>query len=95
MTLQLPPFTLLRSTTRESPDARAAPSTRACIGVVLLHGIGTGTADELTRVNNHRPSIFLASPSRSTWLLAVAATTLLVWKKGVRFDAEHLKQQAA
>lgn len=38
---------------------------------VLLHGTGTGTADELTCVNNHRPSIFLASPSRDTWLLAV------------------------
>jgi transposase len=24
-----------------------------------------------------------------------AAITLLVWKKGVRFEAEHLKQQAA
>jgi hypothetical protein len=47
------------------------------IDVGLLHGTGTGagtgteTADELTRVNNYRPSIFLASPSRSTWLLAV------------------------
>src|ERR1035437_9634763 len=38
---------------------------------VLLHGTGTGTADEPTCVNNHRPSIFLASTSRSTWLLAV------------------------
>lgn len=44
---------------------------------VLLHGTGIGagtgtpTAEELTRVNNQRPSIFLASPSRSTWLLAV------------------------
>jgi len=25
----------------------------------------------------------------------IAAITLLVWKKGVRFDAEQLKQQAA
>ncbi len=25
----------------------------------------------------------------------IAAITLLVWKKAVRFDAEHLKQQAA
>jgi len=25
----------------------------------------------------------------------IAAITLLVWKKGVRFDAEHLKRQAA
>ena len=38
---------------------------------VLLHGTGTPTADELARVNNHRPSIFSASPSRFTWLLAV------------------------
>src|SRR5580658_6311339 len=38
---------------------------------VLLHGTGTGTADELTFVNNHCPSIFLASPSRPAWLLAV------------------------
>lgn len=44
---------------------------RARASDVLLHGTGTGTADELTRVNNHRPSIFLASPSRDTWLLAV------------------------
>jgi hypothetical protein len=36
-----------------------------------LHGTGTGTADVLTCVNNHRPSTFLASPSRLTWLLAV------------------------
>ena len=38
---------------------------------VLLHGTGTPTADELARVNNHRPSIFFASPLRLTWLLAV------------------------
>ena len=38
---------------------------------VLLHGTGTPTADELACVNNHRPSIFFASPSRLTWLLAV------------------------
>ena len=30
--------------------------------VFLLHGTGTPTADELTRVNSHLPSIFLASP---------------------------------
>ena len=50
---------------------------RARASGVLLHGTGTGggmgteTADEVTRVNSHCPSIFLASPSRSTWLLAV------------------------
>ena len=32
---------------------------------------GTGTGEELTVVNNHRRPIFLASPSRFTWLLAV------------------------
>jgi hypothetical protein len=32
---------------------------------------GTGTVDELACVNNHRPSIFLPSPSRSTWLFPV------------------------
>ena len=48
---------------------------RARASGVLLHGTGTATADELTRVNNHRPSIFLASPSRSTWLLAVQAAS--------------------
>ena len=37
----------------------------------LLHGTGTPTADELARFNNHRPSIFSASPLRYTWLLAV------------------------
>ena len=45
---------------------------RARASCVLLHGIGIPTAAELsTRVNNHRPSIFLASPSRSAWFLAV------------------------
>ena len=33
--------------------------------------------------------------ARLTLAHKIAATTLLVWKKGVRFDAEHLKQQAA
>ena len=55
-------------------DARAEPW-RARAPGGLRHGTGGGTgtetADELTRVNNHRPSIFWASPSRSTWLLAV------------------------
>ena len=51
-------------------DALAAPW-RARASGVLLHGTGTGTADELACVTNQRPSIFLASPSRLTWLLAV------------------------
>ncbi len=33
--------------------------------------------------------------ARLTLARKIAATTLFVWKKGVRFDAEHLKQQAA
>jgi len=33
--------------------------------------------------------------ARLTLARKIAATTLLVWKKGVRFDPEHLKQQAA
>lgn len=33
--------------------------------------------------------------ARLTLARKIAAITLLVWKKGVRFDAEHLKQQAA
>jgi transposase len=33
--------------------------------------------------------------ARRTLARKIAATPLLVWKKGVRFDAEHLKQQAA
>jgi hypothetical protein len=36
-----------------------------------------------------------ASLARLTPARKIAAITLLVWKKGVRFDAEHLKQQAA
>ncbi len=36
-----------------------------------------------------------ASMARLTLARKIAAITLLVWKKGVRFDAEHLKQQAA
>ena len=57
---------------RNIADVMHAPrASRARASGVLLHGTGTGTADELTRVKNHRPSIFLASPSRSTWLFAV------------------------
>ena len=33
--------------------------------------------------------------ARLTLARKIAAIALLVWKKGVRFDAEHLKQQAA
>jgi len=33
--------------------------------------------------------------ARLTLARQIATITLLVWKKGVRFDAEHLKQQAA
>ena len=35
------------------------------------------------------------SMARLTLARKIAAITLLVWKKGARFDAEHLKQQAA
>jgi transposase len=35
------------------------------------------------------------SMARLTLARKIAAITLLVWKKGVRFDAEHLRQQAA
>jgi hypothetical protein len=33
--------------------------------------------------------------ARLTLARKIASITLLVWKKGARFDAEHLKQQAA
>ena len=33
--------------------------------------------------------------ARFTLARKIAAITLLVWGEGVRFDAEHLKQQAA
>jgi len=33
--------------------------------------------------------------ARLTLARKIAAITLLVWKKGVCFDAEHLKRQAA
>ena len=33
--------------------------------------------------------------ARLTLARKIAAITLLVWKKGVCFDAEYLKQQAA
>jgi transposase len=36
-----------------------------------------------------------SSMARLTLARKIAAITLIVWKKGVRFDAEHLKQQAA
>jgi hypothetical protein len=35
------------------------------------------------------------SMARLTLARKIAAITLILWKKGVRFDAEHLKQQAA
>jgi transposase len=35
------------------------------------------------------------SMARLTLTRKIAAITLLIWKKGVRFEAEHLKQQAA
>ncbi len=35
------------------------------------------------------------SMARITLARKIAAITLLVWKKGVRFDAGYLKQQAA
>ena len=39
--------------------------------------------------------LLLEARARLTLARKIAAITLLVWKKGVRFDAEHLKQQAA
>jgi hypothetical protein len=33
--------------------------------------------------------------ARLTLARKIAAITLIVWKKGVNFDAKHLKQQAA
>ena len=33
--------------------------------------------------------------ARLTLARKIAAITLIVWKKGVSFDAEYLKQQAA
>jgi hypothetical protein len=44
-----------------------------------------------------RRNLFALKPHMARLTLArkIAAITLLVWKKGVRFDAEHLKQQAA
>ncbi len=33
--------------------------------------------------------------ARLTLARKIAAITLIVWKKGVSFDAEHLKPQAA
>jgi transposase IS116/IS110/IS902 family protein len=35
------------------------------------------------------------SMARLTLARKIATITLILWKKGVRFDAEHLKQQAA
>ena len=35
------------------------------------------------------------SMARLTLARKIAAITLIVWKKGAHFDAEHLKQQAA
>ena len=37
-----------------------------------------------------RPSL-----ARLTLARKMAAITLILWKKGARFDAEHLKRQAA
>jgi hypothetical protein len=35
------------------------------------------------------------SMARLTLARKIAAVTLIIWKKGARFDAEHLKSQAA
>ena len=35
------------------------------------------------------------SMARLTWARKIAAITLIVWKKGVRFDGKYLKPQAA
>jgi hypothetical protein len=35
------------------------------------------------------------SMARLTWARKIAVITLIVWKKGVRFDGKHLKPQAA
>ena len=39
--------------------------------------------------------VMKATMARLTLARKIAAITLIVWKKGVGFDAEHLKQQAA
>ena len=58
-----------------------------------LHGFGTGG-----REGGERKLNFLvdtgAYPARLTLARKIAAITLIVWKKGARFDANHLKQAA-
>jgi hypothetical protein len=51
---------------------------RARASGVLLHGTGTGAADELTRVDNHRPSIFWLHRQglRGSWLSKTAGPWL-------------------
>jgi hypothetical protein len=51
---------------------------------------------DLTRVMNRLKANGMKPPmARLTLARKIAAITLLVWKKVVRFDAEQLKQQAA
>jgi hypothetical protein len=42
-----------------------------------------------------RSSLFVCFIDTMALARKIAAISLLVWKKGVRFDAEQLKQQAA
>jgi transposase len=45
---------------------------------------------EALRVKGMKPTM-----ARLTVARKIAAITLIIWKKGVSFDAKHLKQQAA
>ncbi len=68
-----------------------------------LKNIFKGAASRAARVPGPFQEFYAAlvargmkpSMARLTLARKIAAITLLVWKKGVRFDADHLKQQAA
>jgi len=70
-----------RATSTDVRRRLAASSSRVFVSLMIS---STG--------NHNRTPEELNGPEEMS---KIASITLLVWKKGVRFDAEHLKQQAA
>ncbi len=74
----------------------SAPIDRAVSTFLVLHTAVTPAPNDLAVWTANVPTPPDAPSTRTLWpgwTRPFAAITLLVWKKGVRFDAEHLKQQ--
>jgi len=74
----------------------SAPIDRAVSTFLVLHTAVTSAPNDLAIWTANVPTPPDAPSTRTLWpgwTRPFAAITLLVWKKGVRFDAEHLKQQ--